>query len=121
MERAWLGQIAAQVLMIALLAAAAPMGAHALGADDIAVLNQRVSELYGAGKYAEAIPLAEKSLDLICRPKGENRLDTVTRIGWLAVLYQSQDRYAQAEPLYKRARSQIRTRPNFKGPSRPAH
>ena len=27
----------------------------------------------------------------------------VKSIGWLAVLYESQGRYAEAEPLYKRA------------------
>jgi len=74
------------VLTIAmLLAIAAPIAARAQREDDLAALNQRVSELYGAGKFAEAIPLAEKSLELTRREKGENH-PAITRIGWLAVL-----------------------------------
>src|SRR5262249_11041608 len=70
--------------------------------DEIAALNQRISELYRAGKYSEAIPLAERSLELTRTQKGEAQFDTANGMGWLATLYQAQGRYAEAELLYKR-------------------
>ncbi|MGO8781517.1 MAG: tetratricopeptide repeat protein [Rhodomicrobium sp.] len=85
-----------------LLAIAAPRATQAQGADDLAALNQRVSELYNAGKYSEAITLAEKSLEITRRQKGEYHLDTAARAGWLGGLYKEQGRYVEAEPLYKR-------------------
>jgi hypothetical protein len=42
----------------------------------IAALNKRISELYGAGKFGEAIPLAEKSLEATRTQKGPDHLDT---------------------------------------------
>ncbi len=86
-----------------LLAIAAPTGARAQGADDLAAINQRVSELYSVGKYGDAIPFAERSFELTRHQKGEDHPDTITRIGWLAALYKAQGRYGEAEPLYKRA------------------
>jgi tetratricopeptide (TPR) repeat protein len=77
--------------------------ARAHSDDELKALNQRISELYSAGKYAEAIPLAEKSLELTRSQKGQDHVDTATRMGWLALLYKSQGRYGDAEPLYKRA------------------
>jgi tetratricopeptide (TPR) repeat protein/CHAT domain-containing protein len=71
--------------------------------DDLAGLNKRIEELYRAGKYSEAIPLAEKSLQLTRALKGELHLETASRTSWLAFLYQGQGRLAEAEPLYKRS------------------
>ena len=47
-------------------------GATHARSDDIEALNERISELEGAGKYAEAIPLAEKTLGLARAHKGED-------------------------------------------------
>ena len=47
------------ILLIGLAALATgfgPMGARAQGADDLAALRNQVGQLYGQGKYAEAIP-----------------------------------------------------------------
>ena len=89
--------------MLAVALTASINGVALAQTDDGAALTQRVSELYKAGKYGDAIPFAEKALEIIRRQKGEDHLDTIAGIGWLAVLYQAQGRYAQAELLFKRA------------------
>jgi hypothetical protein len=62
---------------------------HALAqSDDLAALNQRIEELYRAGKNSEAIPLAEKSLGMTRALKDTQHLQTVARASWLASLYQ---------------------------------
>ena len=96
--RSWLPKI----LLIVVLIVVACHGATAQ-TDDLPALNKRVSELYSSGKYGEAIPLAEKSLELTRTQKGEDHLDTAVRMDRLATLYQSQGRYAEAEPLFKRS------------------
>jgi hypothetical protein len=53
---------------IALLATPAlgigPVRAQAQGADDLAALRGQVNRLYSQGKYAEAIPIAERYIVL---------------------------------------------------------
>ncbi len=61
MVRTWLGRLAATVLMVAILANAAPTGAEAQGAADVAALNKQVVQLYGQGKYKEAAAIADPS------------------------------------------------------------
>jgi len=66
-------------------------------------LNRRINELYQAGQFAEAIPLAQEVLAI--REKELRPADpTVAKaLDRLAELYVKQGRYADAEPLYKRA------------------
>jgi len=66
-------------------------------------LNQQVIQLYQQGKYNEAIPIAERVLEIRERLLGENHLNVASSMAWLAGLYSSQGRYSQAEPLYKQA------------------
>jgi tetratricopeptide (TPR) repeat protein len=68
-------------------------------ADD---LNKRVIELYRAGKFAEAVPLAQQVLAIREKAFGPDHPDVATALNNLAVLYENQGRYADAEPLYKR-------------------
>jgi formylglycine-generating enzyme required for sulfatase activity/tetratricopeptide (TPR) repeat protein len=84
--------------------------------DDLDELNRRIRELNSAGKYGEAIPLAEKSLELTRSQKGEDQVDTAARMNWLAELYHAQGRYAEAEPLCKRA---LAIREKALGPDHP--
>ncbi len=93
----WIWQ---RLAILAVVLAPSMTGVALAQTDDLDAMNWRVSELFGSGKYAEAIPLAEKSLEITRRQKGENDLQTVNSIGWLAVLYKMQGRYAEAEPLY---------------------
>ncbi|MEH2379316.1 MAG: tetratricopeptide repeat protein, partial [Nostoc sp.] len=63
-------------------------------------LNQQVIQLYNEGKYSEAIPLAERMLAIHKQISGEEHPDVATSLNNLALLYKSQGRYADAEPLY---------------------
>jgi len=72
-------------------------------ADDADALNAQVVRLYGEGKYAEAIPLAERALAIREKALGPEHPSVAAALNNLALLYESQGRYAQAEPLYKRA------------------
>lgn len=82
--------------------AAAVDTARTVGVDELATINQGVRELYTAGKYGEAIPLAEKALELTLARKGSEHLDTAEGVSWLARLYETQGRFAEAGSLYKR-------------------
>ena len=72
-------------------------------AQDLRGLNDRIEQLSNAGRYSEAIPLAERALELTRARRGESHIETATRMGWLADLHKDQGNYAQAEPLYLRA------------------
>ena len=63
-------------------------------------LNTQVTENYQAGKYDLAAKLAEKQLAL-----AEKHLPSrvATGLNNLALLYYTQGKYAEAEPLYKRS------------------
>ena len=66
-------------------------------------LNQEVRRLYNQGRYAEAIPLAEKNLLIREQVLGAKHLSTVTTLHNLAALYMATGAYDKAEPLYKRS------------------
>jgi tetratricopeptide (TPR) repeat protein len=66
--------------------------------------------LYQAGKFTEAIPLAERALALGVKALGPEHLDVATSLNNLALLYESQGRYAEAEPLYKRTITILETK-----------
>jgi len=66
-------------------------------------LNKQVTELYQAGKFNEAIPIAKKSLELSEIALGPDNPATVQALNNLAELYRSMGDYAKAEPLYQRA------------------
>ncbi len=103
MKRARLGRIAANILIIVIvLAIAAPMAAEALGAADIDALNEQVEQLYGQGKSAEATVIAEQALTLAEQVLGKEHPDTLRSVSNLAGLYYAKGRYGEAEPLNKR-------------------
>ncbi|NJO61976.1 MAG: tetratricopeptide repeat protein, partial [Richelia sp. RM2_1_2] len=66
-------------------------------------LNQQVVKLYQEGKYAEAIPLAEKALAIREKVLGKEHPDVATSLNNLAGLYESQGNYSSSEPLYLRS------------------
>ena len=67
--------------------------------DEFNSLNQQVQTLFKQGKYQEAIPLAEKAVELAKRVYGPEHPDTAPSLNNLAVLYQDMGEYAKAEPL----------------------
>ena len=78
-------------------------GTPVLAADDLDALNRQVAELYGQGKYEEAISIAKRALAFAERTRGPMHPETLTSINNLAFLHQAQGRYSAAEPLYDRA------------------
>ncbi len=66
-------------------------------------LNAQFAQLYQAGRYAEAVEIAKRSLAL-----AENQTHPDARVlgqclNNLGLLYRTQGRYAEAEPLLKRS------------------
>jgi tetratricopeptide (TPR) repeat protein len=66
-------------------------------------LDRRAEELFKAGKYSEAIPLATQSLHLREKTLGPEHPGTATSLNNLGELYYSMRDYAKAEPLLQRA------------------
>ena len=66
-------------------------------------LNQQVIGLYRAGRYGEAVELAEEALALRRSLLGERHPDVATSLNNLALLYSAQGRYGEAEPLLEEA------------------
>jgi CHAT domain-containing protein/tetratricopeptide (TPR) repeat protein len=79
---------------------APPSSAQSSAADK---LTGRIIELYRAGRYAEAVPLAQEALAIREKALGPDHLDVALSLNNLAGLYDNQGRYAEAEPLYKRS------------------
>ena len=71
--------------------------------DEFKLLNQQVQTLFKQGKYQEAIPLAEKAVELTKRVYGPEQPNTAQSLNNLAVLYRVMGEYAKAEPLYQEA------------------
>src|SRR5262249_55626269 len=90
-------------VFIALILAYCMCGTADAQSDELTALNRRISELYRAGKYGEAIPIAERSLELTRAKKGEDDPETATSLNSLATLHWAQGHYAAAEPLNKQA------------------
>jgi tetratricopeptide (TPR) repeat protein len=89
------------ILAFSRLTAGAPSPAPHLSEAD--KLDNQVQELFKAGKYSEAIPLATQSLHLREKALGPAHLNTATSLNNLAALYKGMGDYAKAEPLYQRA------------------
>ncbi len=60
------------------------------------------NELYAQGRYEEAFPYTEQALKLGEQEFGLDHPTTASLLNNLAVLYEAQARYAEAEPLHKR-------------------
>ncbi len=68
-----------------------------------AALNTRINELDRAGRYSEAIPLAQRLLANLEKARGPYDRDVAGALNNLAQLYGDQGKDAEAEPLFKRA------------------
>ena len=103
MAASWARRGATLIVLAALLTIVGPMPARAQNGDELATLRRQVSRLHSQGKYAEAIPVAERYVSLARQRHGEEHTEFATAISWLAIVYQAQGRYGEAEPLYQRA------------------
>ena len=92
----WLRRGAALIVLATLLASAGSIGAQAQGGDDLAALRDQVSRLHGQGKYAEAVPLAERYVALARQKHDEEHAEFAAANAWLAIVYRAQGRYAEA-------------------------
>ena len=75
--------------------------ANAQGPDDLARLGDEVGRLYGEGRYAEAIPIAERVLALAIKRHGQEHAEVASAMALVALVYWAQGRYLEAEPLFK--------------------
>ena len=93
------------VLMVALALgiSAGPSAPSLAQKGEVAATSARIVELSRAGKYAEAIPLAQGQLESLEKKYGPFNSDVAGALNNLALLYADQGRDAEAEPLYKRA------------------
>ena len=66
-------------------------------------LNAQVNEFYQAGKFSEAVPVAQQALALAERLDGAFTPRSPSPSTIFALLHVAQGRYAEAEPLYKRS------------------
>src|SRR3989442_1701904 len=83
------------------------------GNPETSALSQQLDNLYKAGKFREAIPLAQQVLAYNERVFGPENPNTATSLNDLAELYRSTGQYAKAEPLFQRA---LRIREKAFGP-----
>jgi CHAT domain-containing protein/DNA-binding SARP family transcriptional activator len=102
------------IIAVVVFSLSAPAAAQE---NEAAALNAKVLELYRAGKFTEAIPLARRALAMREKAAGPDRLDLATALNNLAELYRVQGNYAEAETLNKRS---LAIREKAFGPRHPA-
>jgi hypothetical protein len=95
----WVQRSLAQIVLAGIMVIAAPTQTRARRAVGLAVLSKPIGEHYSAGKFDEAIHLAEKSLDLTHTQTGADHLDTTAKMGWLAELCRNQGRYPRGRAV----------------------
>ncbi|MDA0265876.1 MAG: tetratricopeptide repeat protein, partial [Cyanobacteria bacterium] len=66
-------------------------------------LSQQAIDLYQAGRYGEAIPLATEALAIYREQLGDRHPFVATSLNNLAELYRAQGRYGEAEPRHLEA------------------
>ena len=66
-------------------------------------LNEQVENLFGQGRYAEAVKLEQQVLAIREQILGPNHPDVATSLKYLAGLYRALGKYSQVEPLSQRA------------------
>lgn len=71
----------------------------------LASLQQKIEELYAAGKYRDAIPIAEERLKLVEKISGPDHPETAASCNDLGELFFRDGDYKQAELLLRRALS----------------
>jgi len=99
--RGWRRRVGAGVMVccVAMMAGTA----RAQSPDDLDALNQQITQLYQAGKYGEAIAVAQRYVDVARKRYGEEDARYATAISWLGSIYRAQRKYDLAEPLFRRA------------------
>ena len=79
-------------------------------------LNKQVNQLGEQGKYQEAIPIAERAVEVAKRVRGPENHETAEALNNLGLLFKKIGDYVKAEPLYQEA---LRIRQKVLGPEHP--
>lgn len=90
-------------LCLALLASTCLSAPSSAQKSEATALSAKINELGRAGKYAEAVALAQGQVEALEKKYGPAHRDVGAALNNLAQLYGSQGRDAEAEPLFKRA------------------
>ena len=77
--------------------------AQAPGDGEIAALKQHGFELFQAGKYADALPVAKRYAELIEGRYGSAHAEYATALYYIAEVLRASNRLTDAEPLYLQA------------------
>ena len=96
-----------------------PTGATNPSAEDqakLSSLQQKIDELDHAGKYRDAIPIAEERLKLVESTIGTDRPETAASCNKLSELYRKSGDYAKAKPICERG---LKIREKMLGPDDP--
>jgi CHAT domain-containing protein/Tfp pilus assembly protein PilF len=93
----------APVLWLALVMNASLSASSSAQAGEVAATSARIDELSRAGKYSEAVPLAQRQLETLEKKYGPFNGDVAGALNNLALLYGDLGRDAEAEPLLRRA------------------
>jgi tetratricopeptide (TPR) repeat protein/CHAT domain-containing protein len=83
---------------------------------DPKTLNQQVDQLIEQDKYQEAIPIAERAIEVAKRSRGPEHPETAVALNNLGVIFQEIRDYARAEPLLQEA---LQIRQKVLGPEDP--
>lgn len=83
--------------------ALAPLPARADEIDDLIALNKKMQDLYEAGKYAQAEPVAQELLRRADRVFKDQPANLATLIENVGMLYTAEGKYSVVEQLYQRA------------------
>src|SRR5260370_41154079 len=102
------------LLALGLLILACPAGLTE--DDDPKALNEQVNELIEQEKYQEAIPIAERAVEVAKRTRDPERPETAAALINLGFLLMKIPDYAKAEPLYQEA---LQIRQKVLGPEHP--
>ena len=71
--------------------------------EDPNALRLQLNQLIGQGKYQEAIPVAERAVEVAKRSLGADHPKTADALNYLGFIFQKIGNYAKAEPLYQEA------------------
>jgi CHAT domain-containing protein/tetratricopeptide (TPR) repeat protein len=97
--------VAKVLVMAMLIVIASPGGLRAQSDADIAALKQHGFELYQAGKYAEALPVAKQYAEFIKGRYGAAHSEYATALFYIAEVLRASSRLTEAELLYRQALS----------------
>jgi tetratricopeptide (TPR) repeat protein len=84
---------------------------------EAAALNEQVEQLARAGRYQQALPLAQKALQIRYKDLGPEHPDIAASLTTLGQLYQEMGKFNDAQPLLERA---LQIRYKALGPANPA-